>query len=123
MWRKYRKLPVVIDACRFGTADTIPDDFPVRPAPENKRAICRICNERMSCHGTIETLEGTMLVCPGDWIIRGVNCEIYPCKPEIFEKTYELTERRERWREKVGGMLVRLKHWLIAYLERMDNNA
>lgn len=36
----------------------------------------------------IETLEGTMLASPGDWIVKGVNGEIYPVKPDIFEKTY-----------------------------------
>lgn len=38
---------------------------------------------------TIETLEGKMTASPGDWIITGVNGEQYPCKPDIFEKTYE----------------------------------
>ena len=37
----------------------------------------------------IETLEGGMHASPGDWIITGVNGEKYPCKPDIFEKTYE----------------------------------
>lgn len=37
----------------------------------------------------IPTLEGVMTASPGDWIIRGVANEIYPCKPEIFEQTYE----------------------------------
>ena len=37
----------------------------------------------------IETLEGTMWASVGDWIITGVNGEQYPCKPDIFEKTYE----------------------------------
>jgi len=37
----------------------------------------------------IVTLEGTMKANPGDWIITGVNGEQYPCKPDIFEKTYE----------------------------------
>lgn len=36
----------------------------------------------------IETLEGTMIASPGDWIIKGINGELYPCKPDIFEKTY-----------------------------------
>lgn len=40
----------------------------------------------------IKTLEGSMLAKPGDWIIRGVNGEHYPCKPDIFEKTYELVK-------------------------------
>lgn len=37
----------------------------------------------------ISTLEGDMIASPGDWIITGVNGEQYPCKPNIFEKTYE----------------------------------
>lgn len=40
----------------------------------------------------IETLEGVMTANPGDWIITGVNGEQYPCKPGIFEKTYEPVE-------------------------------
>lgn len=37
----------------------------------------------------IETLEGSICARKGDWIIRGINGEFYPCKPDIFEKTYE----------------------------------
>lgn len=37
----------------------------------------------------IKTLEGEVIASRGDWIIRGVNGEYYPCKPDIFEKTYE----------------------------------
>lgn len=37
----------------------------------------------------IETLEGNMTANPNDWVIKGVNGEFYPCKPDIFEKTYE----------------------------------
>ncbi|MBA9078309.1 hypothetical protein [Rufibacter quisquiliarum] len=37
----------------------------------------------------IKTLEGDMMASFGDWIIKGVNGEFYPCKPDIFEKTYE----------------------------------
>jgi len=40
----------------------------------------------------IKTLEGTMTADRGDWIIQGVNGEIYPCKPDVFHKTYELAE-------------------------------
>jgi len=40
----------------------------------------------------IITLEGTMEASPGDYIIRGVNGEHYPCKPDIFEKIYELVD-------------------------------
>lgn len=40
-------------------------------------------------HIQIPTLEGSMEASPGDWIIRGVAGEFYPCKPDIFERTYE----------------------------------
>ena len=40
----------------------------------------------------IETLEGRMEAKPGDWIIRGVKGELYPCKPDIFEATYEAVD-------------------------------
>ncbi len=40
----------------------------------------------------INTLEGRMIASPGDYIIKGVNGEFYPCKPDIFEKTYEAVE-------------------------------
>lgn len=41
---------------------------------------------------TIETLEGNHIALPGDFIIRGVKGEYYPCKPDIFEQTYEVVE-------------------------------
>lgn len=40
----------------------------------------------------IQTLEGSMLASPGDWIIKGVKGEFYPCKPDIFAATYEAAE-------------------------------
>lgn len=40
---------------------------------------------------SIETLEGKMIAAPGDFIIRGITGEIYPCKPDIFHATYEPT--------------------------------
>ena len=59
---KYRKKPVVIDAWQT----------------DKEMDIC--------------TLEGTMHADVGDWIITGVKGEMYPCKPDIFEKTYEPAE-------------------------------
>ncbi len=50
---------------------------------------CQHCGKTMHFHGWIETLEGGHIVCPGDWIITGVKGEHYPCKPGIFEATYE----------------------------------
>jgi hypothetical protein len=50
---------------------------------------CEKCGYTMHHHGWIDTLEGGFIVCPGDWIITGVKGEHYPCKPDIFEETYE----------------------------------
>ena len=50
---------------------------------------CKHCQQIMHSHGWIDTLEAGHIVCPGDWIITGVKGEHYPCKPDIFEQTYE----------------------------------
>ena len=50
---------------------------------------CKHCGNPMRDHGWIDTLEGGHTVCPGDWVITGVAGERYPCKPAIFEATYE----------------------------------
>lgn len=50
---------------------------------------CAHCGNTMHVHGWIDTMEGGHIVCPGDWIITGVKGENYPCKPDIFEATYE----------------------------------
>jgi hypothetical protein len=87
---KYRKKPVIIDAVQwFKVGDhsvVIPfyDTGLLHP--------CQGCGEPMSLHGRCPTLEGHHLVCPGDWIITGIKGEHYPCKPDIFEATYEKVE-------------------------------
>jgi len=53
---------------------------------------CKHCGSTMHFHGWIDTLEGGHIVCHGDWIITGVKGEHYPCKPDIFEMTYERVE-------------------------------
>ena len=50
---------------------------------------CKHCGNPMHDHGWIDTLEGGHIVCPGDWIITGTRGERYPCKPDVFEATYE----------------------------------
>lgn len=56
---------------------------------------CRECGGTMHDHGWIDTREGGHIVCPGDWIITGVKGEHYPCKPDIFELTYERIDKSE----------------------------
>lgn len=82
---KFRKKPVVIEAMQFTDASkdrvfhfvrcNVAADF------EDGKPVLRI-----------QTLEGVMTAQVGDWVIKGVNGEFYPCKPDIFEKTYELVE-------------------------------
>lgn len=83
---KYKKKPVVIDAWQF--------------TKENyKKSVPHIFRDPSISYwsqyggnvigGEIETLEGIMTISENDWIIKGVNGEFYPCKPDIFEKTYE----------------------------------
>lgn len=43
----------------------------------------------------VKTLEGNMRIGDGDWLIKGVNGELYPCRDEIFKKTYEVVTQRE----------------------------
>lgn len=52
---------------------------------------CQHCQRTMHEHGWIDTKEGGHVVCPGDWIITGIQGERYPCKPDIFAETYEPT--------------------------------
>ena len=61
------------------------------PNMDGKTA-CKHCGNTMRQHGWIDTLEGGHIVCPGDWVITGVQGERYPCKPGIFAATYEAVE-------------------------------
>lgn len=79
---KYRKKPVVIEAYRFMIDTEMPDWFQSKVSNNTI-----ITHEDGTCD--IKTLEGTMLANKGDFIILGVNGEVYPCKPDIFKKTYE----------------------------------
>ena len=87
---KYRKKPVVIEAVQYkgngnmngGVPDWIWDAFKARTLRADQGADPLI----------IHTLEGDMVVSPDDFIIKGIQGELYPCKPDIFEATYELVE-------------------------------
>lgn len=81
---KFRKRPVIIEATQWLDFGDHPEV--VRSA---QVGICKHCKVIMQSHGWIDTLEGGHIVCPFDWIITGVKGEHYPCKPDIFEATYE----------------------------------
>ena len=81
---KFRKKPVVIEATQwFKMGD--------HPAVGGYPNWLTYTHDK-SRLGWVETLEGGHIVTPGDWIITGVQGEHYPCKPDIFEATYEPAE-------------------------------
>ncbi len=76
---KYKKKPVVIEAIRF--------------IGSNYEEIREFIGQNTLCSDlsiVISTLEGDMVAQKGDYIIKGVQGEFYPCKPDIFEETYEV---------------------------------
>ena len=82
--RRFRKKPVEIEAVQW-----LGDNF----VKVDRFVTCNHVTNPREGRVAIETLEGTMLARIGDWIIRGVNGEFYPCKPDIFAKTYEDAEQ------------------------------
>ena len=109
---KFRKKPVVIEATQWFQNGDHPEDKCMQllsmgeASPESflsegkvvryfrhpnisGKQKCSKCGETMYNHGWIDTLEDGHNVCPKDWIITGIKGEYYPCKPDIFEQTYE----------------------------------
>ena len=93
-----RKKPVIVQAWQFDPA-AAPTDVPswvslnwwheeIVPEPMGKR-------RRGSPCLLVPTLEGVMRANIGDWLIRGVQGEVYPCRPDIFEATYECVDEPE----------------------------
>lgn len=111
---RYRKKPIIIEASKWFSNGDHPMDECFRPfedtgeIPSGKREgkivryfrhptisghdECNHCGRDFHSHGWIDTLEGGHNVCPGDWVITGIKGEYYPCKPDIFEATYEAVE-------------------------------
>jgi hypothetical protein len=78
----YRKRPVVIEAVHYDGSFPLAflrGDERVRRDPDSDGLV-------------IYTLEGAMRCSLGDWLIRGIQGELYPCKPDIFEQTYEAVD-------------------------------
>ncbi len=86
MINQFRKKPVMIEAVQVtGGNGTEITDW----AATSKVRVVTVGERSRHELIEIETLEGTMRGNVGDWIIKGVNGEFYPCKPDIFEKTYD----------------------------------
>lgn len=86
---KFRKKPVVIEAFRLDY-DVMPDWFEDEAFRDDGKVLLH--DELDGLHADIYTLEGWHYAKAGDYIIRGVKGELYPCKADIFEMTYEKVE-------------------------------
>ena len=86
---KYKKKPVVIEAVQFtGTINNLTE---LSNFIDDQDLIVSYKNPKCAFI-KLQTLEGQMTVSLGDYIIKGIKGEFYPCKPDIFEKTYEKVE-------------------------------
>ena len=82
---KFRKKPVVIEAIKYdGTENSVVEILQMKETSSSAKSIRVDAGDLL-----IHTLEGVMRASKGDWVIKGVNGELYPCKPNIFDKTYE----------------------------------
>lgn len=81
--KQYRKKPVVIEAMRLGSNFTPDKEAVVQFAAPHAHIDAKYG------YLFISTLEGEMRVSAGDYVIKGVNGEFYPCKPDIFHKSYD----------------------------------
>lgn len=93
---KFRKKPVVIEAYHF-TGPVLEDECPkwLLDAFTLGIALVSYVFDEGVYEIEINTLQGVLTANEGDWIIKGVNGEVYPCKPNIFEKTYERVEHND----------------------------
>jgi len=111
---KYRKKPMIIEAFRWtGGPDQTEDPEWIVEAMKNGHAGVDKDGESFG----IKTLEGRMTAFPGDYIIRGIKDEIYPCKPDIFEATYENVAQ-----PRVADRLVKEAIRVIGYLGLWDDH-
>ena len=107
---KFRKKPVVIDAMQFNGfihGDLIPQDLAIFL----EDAVISLSKAGLQIH----TLEGDEHIASiGDWIIKGIKGEFYPCKPDIFEATYEPESSN-------SAIAARDKWWISQIQEMFDN--
>ena len=90
---KYRKKPVVIEAVQWTgkNIDKVLEFTIIKDDAGRIKEKAGIVHD-LDGYVKITTLEGVMTANPGDFIIKGVHGEFYPCKPDIFEQTYEKVE-------------------------------
>lgn len=86
---KYRKKPVIVEAMQL-KKENVKEVLKFINSKNSKRIV-----QEVSDGINIKTLEGVMHAKFGDWIIKGIKGEFYPCKPDIFMKTYEKVDNEK----------------------------
>jgi hypothetical protein len=92
---KFKKKPVVIEAFQYdgdlvdSSGEIYVPEWAINAFDDKIMFYDSLDSNSPPCELFIKTLEGTHHVSVGDYVIQGVNLELYPCKPDIFEKTYE----------------------------------
>ena len=92
---KFRKKPVVIEAFQYdgdlvdSKGKVYVPKWAINAFNDGTMSYNSLDDDSPPCELFIKTLEGIHHVSVGDYVIQGVNLELYPCKPDIFEKTYE----------------------------------
>ena len=93
--QKYRKKPIIIEAFKYdgdlkgADGEYYAPDWAVDAFEKGNLFYASVDTDSPPCELFVKTPEGDMHVSVGDYIIHGVQGEIYPCKPDIFEETYE----------------------------------
>jgi hypothetical protein len=82
---RYRKKSVVVEAVQWLNKKIVCPPGPTWFAEAEGRGDIRLSGDEL----TVETQHGPAQARPGDWIIRGIDGEVYPCRPDVFEATYE----------------------------------
>jgi hypothetical protein len=90
---RYRKKPVIIEAVQW-KGNNLAEVIRFTGLHESAMKLTWDQYESVVAREGLKifTLEGPLMALPGDWIIRGVKGELYPCKPDIFDATYEAVE-------------------------------
>ena len=97
MAAKFKKKPVEIEAMQWdGTLSSANEIMEWSSTNMGPRVVYNsYTNTKPEPHLNILTMEGVMVARKNDWIIRGIHGEVYPCNPDIFEKTYAPSEEEE----------------------------
>ena len=124
-FKEFRKIPVIIEAVQW-----LGHESNIEMVSRHDRwsdlkdfKSCKNCKKPREVHGWVDTLEGGHIVCPGDWIIKGIKGEHYPCKPEIFELTYQQVSSQP-WQPATPEMLINdsrragKRYWWVNIMNR-----